>query len=438
MKLSASRAICMVQCFAVVGGCGSQPVENSKPATPAEAAQVLDLRTFPLAPGATSPNRRDLSSLHYEAHGKVPEAFGFIQKELAAQKWQKLADGFESDQSSSGSFERDGYRLSVSVSSAYGTDSAGKVHVQIINHGNVDLSQLPTPDGVTSLYNMPTVSSYVTPASVDETVAAVRELLLAEGWQPYGVAGDSYFFRKNAVRLSARVLSAPGQDGKTVIDYSSLLLSLEIPLPPDVVQSQYTDSPPQLSFDSTGSLEDVSTFYRQRLAEHGWKATTDELIEIGFHHVVIFRNPQKDMLEVKLNTVEGKTRGLVQFSTAAEIAAMEERIAADVERKKTAANKPKPKLAIAVPVGAEKVDATPSKIKFTFSTGKARAAVETLQKQLVAAGWATQNATLEAMFGTVSLEKDGKSVSLTYVETGVLPPEITISCFGIELEVANK
>ena len=326
----------------------------------------------------------------------------------------------------------------MSVSEARGTDSDTKVDVQIINHGNVDTSKLPTPKGAQPFYSIPTVTSYLTSAPATETAAAVRELLSADGWEPYGVAGDSQFFKQNAVQLTATVATAPAQQGKTMISYSMSMLSLEIPLPPGADRAQYTDSPPQLSFDVKQSMEDVTGFYRQSLRNHGWKATTDELIKIGFRYFVIFRNAQKDLLELRLSTFEDKTRGLVQFSTAAEVAVREKKAEAELERKNAEANKPKPKLSVRLPLTAMHVQAEPNEIEFTVRAGIAKATAEDLQKQLHTAGWKTEDAMLEGMFGTVSLRNGRQSVSLTYVDSGVLPAEVTISSIDVALEVAKE
>ena len=90
-----------------------------------------------------------------------------------------------------------------------------------------------------------------------ETAQALSKLLTAQGWQPYGDAGDSRYFKKNAVKLSARTFSAPGQEGKTVIDLTSELLSVDLPAPPELIRAQYSDSTRELSLDtrlSTGAF----------------------------------------------------------------------------------------------------------------------------------------------------------------------------------------
>ncbi|MFC1759538.1 hypothetical protein ACFL2H_12355 [Planctomycetota bacterium] len=409
---------------------------TNQPATTTAAAKVIDLRTFPQIPGATPRRPPVLASISYEAPGSVKNGFAFIQNELVAQKWKELSGGYQSDSSSNGTFQRDGYTLSVMVSAGR-SGEADKVDVLIINHGNVDISKLPTPPGTKTLYNMPTVSMSLTEAPVAETVAALRKLLLAAGWKPYGTAGDTHQFRQNAVQLSATVASAPAQQGKTMINFSTQLLSLEIPLPPNAERAQYSDSPTQLSFDVQASFDDLSKFYRESLAKYGWKATHDELTKIGFRHFLIFRNSQKDMLELRLNSIDGKSRGLVQFTSAAQVVAKDKKVQAERERRQAEKNKPKPTLTITLPAGAKSVEASAREIEFTVGVGNAKSAVESVQKTLSSDGWKAEDVTLTSMFGTISMKKGRQSVSLTYIETGVLAPEISITSIGVELQVAK-
>ena len=53
---------------------------------------------------------------------------------------------------------------------------------------------------VVGLYAFPGVASFVTEAAVDETASAVRQLLLDQGWQPYGSAGDVMSFKQGTSR----------------------------------------------------------------------------------------------------------------------------------------------------------------------------------------------------------------------------------------------
>src|SRR5205085_8899049 len=88
------------------------------PATVEEAAQVLDLRTFPLLPGVKEPPPRVVASLFYMAKGEVKAAYEFLRKELLKRDFKELAQVYASvtEQSASGQFTRDGFHVSLSVS----------------------------------------------------------------------------------------------------------------------------------------------------------------------------------------------------------------------------------------------------------------------------------------------------------------------------------
>src|ERR1044071_3808328 len=60
------------------------------PATVEQAAQILDLSTFPLADGAKPPESRQVATLFYVATGDVKTAFEFNRKALLAQGWKEL------------------------------------------------------------------------------------------------------------------------------------------------------------------------------------------------------------------------------------------------------------------------------------------------------------------------------------------------------------
>jgi hypothetical protein len=260
--------------------------------------------------------------------------------------------------------------------------------------------------------------------------------LLAAGWEPYGVVADVYDFKKNAVKLSARISAAPAQGGKTMLDYSTLLLSADIPLPPGAVSVQYSDTPTQVGFDLDGKYDVVEKFYREKLAKQGWEPTTDKTVKIDWKDFLIFRNPEKDLLEMQLTTVDDKTRAMVRFQTAAEVAEMDKAVKAEAERikaERAKAEGPKPKLALKLPAGAANVEADAAKIEFTLPIGKARAAVEALVKRLAKAGWKEEDGLYEPMVGNVTLNKGEQSLTITYVESGVLKPEVTISARGVEL-----
>src|SRR4029077_10106303 len=161
--------------------------------------------------------RRRIASLSYNVESTVAKAFEFQKQKLAAAKWKELPGSYVGEQAASATFGRDGFTLSVS---AIPSGKPDLVMVSLTNHGNVDVKKLPLPKDAKPLYTGPVSIAYVTAEPVEKTAAALNKLLTAQGWQPYGAAGDVQYFKQNAVRLLARASVAPAQGGKTVVDFS--------------------------------------------------------------------------------------------------------------------------------------------------------------------------------------------------------------------------
>lgn len=405
-----------------------------KPATVAEAAAVLDLTKFPLVDGSPVPRQSTMAQLSYEATGDVKKVYEFQRKTLVAQKWQESPGAYITDQSASGTFKKQGFAVSASVSPG---GKPNTVSVYIINHGNVDVSKLPVPTDAKSQFASPVTAMFVSPTPVDKTTEACRKLLLAQGWQPYGTAGESSIFKQNAVRLNAYISAAPAQGGKTMISYSTEQLSADIPAPGETTGLQYSDSTHQLLFDTNKSPDDMVAFYRAALAKLGWTATLEKLVQVDRRDTMIFRNAPKDMITMVVFPFEDKLRVQLTYETAAELAEQEKRAKAAVAKLLQEKSKPASKLAIAIPADAKEVKLTKSQLEFNLPAGKARAAVETWRKHFQGQGWKEDNALLEAMAGSVSLSKDSQRLNITYIDTGFLPAEIDVTASGVELEQAS-
>jgi len=406
---------------------------TARPATVEDAAKVLDLGRFPLLPGVDPSKHRRVARLGYEAKGTVADAFAFQKKTLVGMGWVEQPDGYASDQGASGTFVKDGFRVSVSVFPA----SQG-VSVQLSNHGNIEPKAMPVPAEAKPLYAGPVSSMFVAEKPVAETAAECRKKLVALGWQPYGTAGDTQFFKQNAVRLGVTVSSAPAQGNKTVIDYQSELMSADLPAPADTVRTQYADTTKEVSFDTKSDANSVLGFYRDVLGKAGFKPTTENLIKDRRTESIYFLNPRKDLVALKMYPVDGILRVSLRHQTTEEVAEMM-RIAREEEEKK---NKPtpaaaKPVVAIAIPAGAKDVKVTASDIKFKLGPGKAKEAVRGMLDTLKKAGWKAEVASVEALAGAASLRKGTGDLTFTYVDTGLEDAEVSISGIGVVLERAK-
>ena len=420
------------------------------PATVEQAAKVLDLSTFPLMDGAKSAESRHVANASYVAPGDAKKALEFHRKAFVAQGWKELPNSTTTDESASAMFARNGFVVSLSVIPFEKTG----VSVRLQNLGNVKPGQLPVPPGAKPVYVGDPTAMYETAAAVPATADAIRNLFIAQGWVPYGKAGDSDYFKQNAILATATVSSAPARGGKTMIQYSNQLISSDIPAPQNVEDLRYVDEPPELTF-ATANRDVIVDFYRNALAAAGWKSTMDKLVDVDEKPTMIFRNPTKDMITLSMPYVYGDKLGVsVRFQSAAEIAELDRKIKelapklraeaeakAAKEAKEAAelAEKNKvPKVPVALPADAKDVKQTTDSIKFTVGKGKAKAAVESLRKQFRDAGWKEDVASVTGMSGVVSVSKEGgPSVTITYTDTGFLPTELSVSAFRAELEAAK-
>jgi len=296
---------------------------------------VLDLRDLPLVAGSEASGASTVARLVYQANGTPRESFAFHRKQLVDDGWQPAPNEMVTDESAAGTFKREGYALSLSASSSGGDKPTTMVMAS--NHGNLSLKSLPKPENSEVLYDFPVSLAYVTPDGVKAVADDIEAKLLADGWEPYGTAGDTRFYRKNAIRLLATTSAAPAQEGKTVVTYFTELLSAELPAPRDAKRMQYSEPPVQLSLDFAGDLTAADKWYREQLGKMGWEPTTENPVKEGFEYFVIYRNKAGEMLEIMLQEVDDFTRLQMEYTTAEEFAEMERRW--EEQRKKAEASK---------------------------------------------------------------------------------------------------
>jgi len=448
---------CVIGCLF---GCGSknQAADDTTsadaiktPATVEQAARVLDLSTFPLMDGAKPLESPQVANLFYFATGDVKTAFEFNRKALVGQGWKELPNSSVTDQSASAMFSRSGFVVFVSVT----PNGDGSLQVRLLNQGNVKPGKLPVPPNAKPVYVGDSTAMYETEAAVPATVDACRNLFIAQGWVPYGDAGDSAVFKQNANLATATVSSAPAKGGKTTIQYTTQLISADIPAPPNVEELRYVDEPPELTF-TTANQDAIVDFYRKTLATAGWKSTLDHMVDVDEKPTMIFRNAAKEMLTLAATGVlSGKHLFSVRFQSAAEIAerdrkrkeaapklraAAEAKAAQEAKEAAELAERNKvPKVAVTLPADAKVVKQTKDEIRFTVGKGKAKAAVESLRTQFREAGWKEDVASVTGMSGVVSVSKEGgPSATITYTDTGFLPTELSVSAMRADLEAAES
>jgi hypothetical protein len=221
--------------------------------------------------------------------------------------------------------------------------------------------------------------------------------------------------------------------------YHAGLLSADLPAPPKASDVEYDANIDRLSFTVAGRPGDLFAFYRDALGKAGWKPTTWDAVQDGPKSKLLFANPARDILTLVVSRSGEKLRGTLKRETAAESAHMARLAEAGAEFLKGARPKPSrlPEVDITLPAGAREVERSDTRIAFRVGAGEARAAVEALRAPLRQAGWKEEVATLEALFGTLSLRKDGGGLAVVYFDLGPTPAEVTISANGVVFEEAK-
>ncbi|WP_437205586.1 hypothetical protein [Planctomicrobium sp. SH664] len=415
-----------------LGVCSQLPaMEEQGALTVAQAAKVINLSTWKVK-GLTLPESGQVAQLHCELRGSPTTVFKAIQEQLVAEKWEELPQSYVNEQSVSATFAKEGFLLSVSL---YPATKENSVTLTITNHGNVNVAKLPVPQEATPLYTSGTSAMFLTPGAPEEVAKILRVLILSNrGWEPYGEAGDVAWYKRGAQRISVRCTAAPAHAGKTIIDFSGTLLSADLPAPPEASKLQYSDSRTQLAADTPLSTAELATHYRAALKTSGWEATTDKPFQSSIYEEMIFRNPANEMLTLKMSTVEGKTRMLLRFQTAREVAEemriAQEKVAASKAKSETAL----PKYILPLPQGAHSVNHKPTHIEFQLKSGTALAELANLRKTLEKDGWKAAEVQAEANFGTAEFSRDDQKLLIVYLDPGIIPAEFTVTSHGFTLE----
>ena len=186
------------------------PAVASTPATVTEAIEKLDLVTMPVPEGAEIQGYRRLAKLNFTAPMSNTAAFAFVDKQLSQKGWKQIPGGQTTGDYINADYRLDGFIVHLSIM----PQGPGTAYAILSHQGNIALEDVPVPKNAEKLYAFTATVMYKSPDSVEVTAKACRELLLTAGWSPYGGAGDTVYYRQNAVQVNVNVMSAPGQGGR--------------------------------------------------------------------------------------------------------------------------------------------------------------------------------------------------------------------------------
>jgi hypothetical protein len=290
---------------------GGEPESASVAEPPFE---LLDLDVFDRLPDAKPPGMRSRTMLMYDAPGKAVESYAVLKKKLAAAHWRELPGGTSSAEydSAVGYFKRGDHVLTLSISKASQPDL---ISVTLQHLGNLEISKLPIPKGAESVYQFPQTAGYVTAAGVDETVKAFGDAMATDGWSVFESSPGATTYKRGAQTVQAYISSAPAQGGKTMIQLSPQLLPVDLPVPPKAEDVRFSHGQVELRFTYPGDWDEVAKFYQKELPALGWTPTTENLIKNEDNAFQIYRNAEKALTELKIETRGGKTQATVEYQS---------------------------------------------------------------------------------------------------------------------------
>ena len=292
----------------------TKPVELPQVTTVQQAAQLLDLRQLAQPDQTTPVSRAEVGALNFNTPRKVSEVVDFYRSLLAEQGWQEMAgQGYADDTTATLYFTKAGFTVSLSASQM----GEGNTSVTLLQHGNVDLGTLPQVADAEAGFAAPNTLIYLSPSSVVDVARFTRNELAAQGWHEYSppnsATADSAdlqtrTFIQNGLELTAYITTAPAQDNKTSVQYSVVLLPLDLPLASDAAQVQFDKTEPYLEYTSADSPANLADFYRQAMTGLGWTELPDATVTAEQAAVGFANEPAELALQFEATASGGQSR----------------------------------------------------------------------------------------------------------------------------------
>ncbi len=199
------------------------------PAAPSEKdyLPVLDLRTFPLMKGARKRDRQSQeialsNAITCQAPGSLDEAVAFYRKCFLDRGWKETLFDHDIDDRAEIDFQKEGYLATARL----GQRPKEDVQISVVNHGNVDLRQLPYPAGVEIAPERATVVNTSTTRVASDATEFYRKELAKLGWKEIKAPGTgAYAFLQGASMIHMEIQQ--GKEGRTSLKLTTSLFAAE-------------------------------------------------------------------------------------------------------------------------------------------------------------------------------------------------------------------
>lgn len=244
-----------------------------------EVAKAIDLRKIKLPRGEKENVHRELAGVSFDVTGDGDELWKDLEKQLVAMGCKpSIVRKDPNDPDTFGRFEKDSYLLDASVIK-YGD----RWQVEIMNRGKTYLSKIPhfgsarTDERIHWLMDQDD-------QSVKSILDEAKAFLVADGFTHLGTSHKDYddkesgrsvvtdiYMQKNAslVRLQGNSGMPPDEKGYASVE--TRLLSVDLPIPPNVENIDYLVSAGTLlHFETKSTSEQILKFYTDEFSKRSW------------------------------------------------------------------------------------------------------------------------------------------------------------------------
>jgi hypothetical protein len=159
---------------------------------------------------------------------------------------------------------------------------AGSAQAAQFDAGYVDVHTLPMLQGAIEDNSRPDPYrvQYGVPTVVAVTTAAVKKMLIAEGWVPYvrplDETNTSLAFKKGRQGLSVSFTQGLGRPDQSAVSYSPNRIYSNVPFPDGAIDLVFDETRPYLGCIAPAAFEATVDFYTKEMAAIGWRKLTPE------------------------------------------------------------------------------------------------------------------------------------------------------------------
>ena len=263
---------------------GDNPAATSAPPKPVDP-NAVDLRSLPRIEQAkfTILTANRLEGTSNDTAAAIFEHYRAALEKLGWKLTAPLSKGQVTDESASALLNKGDDSIFLSIvpfGSPNNKEKLAERQFTVDNLGTCDSGKLPRLPGAEPGYANKISSVYFTDMKVAATAASVKNLLIANGWQPYAkpyasppVMSDRVRdqFRKDGNSLRVLVSSKAGKENASAVEYMIGAIGHQLPAPADATDVEFDDAMCLMRCSVPRDIDPVAKYYHAAMSALGFE-----------------------------------------------------------------------------------------------------------------------------------------------------------------------